>query len=124
MKPADIICKKLNTAYFAWEAKDPKFRSQTSLAKSCGVKQGQISVWLKGGATPKADNLYSLAKGMGISVFELLPSDGSLLGDILKAISDIRDEEKLSAVLDLARLLKDSSLGSSAESSEARSKKG
>lgn len=41
--------------------------SQTEFARKIGVKQGQVSEWLKGKAKPGYDNLKQMALAFGIS---------------------------------------------------------
>jgi len=41
--------------------------NQTQLATKIGVKQSQVSEWLKGKSKPGYDNLQSICKSLGIS---------------------------------------------------------
>lgn len=41
--------------------------TQSALAKLVGVKQGQVSEWLKGKSKPGYDNLKSICMALGIS---------------------------------------------------------
>lgn len=50
--------------------------TQTEFARLTGVKQGQVSEWLKGKAKPGYDNLKSICVNLGIS------------GDFILGISD------------------------------------
>jgi|SRR6478609_1119028 len=72
MKPSDFIKKKLNDLFLDYSAKGG---TQSSLAKEAGIAQGQISVWLKGGNVPSIDNLESLAKAFGVSLFDFFPAE-------------------------------------------------
>ena len=49
--------------------------NQTSLAKLIGVKQSQVSEWLKGKSKPGYDNLKSICLALNISADYLLGLD-------------------------------------------------
>ena len=49
-----------------------KSLNQTELAKKIGVKQSQISEWLKGKSKPGYDNLRALCENLDISAERLL----------------------------------------------------
>ncbi len=51
--------------------------NQTQLAKIIGVKQSQVSEWLKGKSKPGYDNLKSICINLGISADVLLGLDYS-----------------------------------------------
>ncbi len=46
--------------------------SQTKLAEIVGVKQSQVSEWLKGKSKPGYDNLQAICKSLNISGDEIL----------------------------------------------------
>ena len=46
--------------------------TQAELAKLCGVSQGSVAQWEKGGSFPKAEKLPALARALGCPVKELL----------------------------------------------------
>ena len=52
-----------------------KSLNQTELAKKIGVKQSQITEWLKGKSKPCYDNLRSICENLGISAERLLGLD-------------------------------------------------
>ncbi len=69
--------------------------TQTAFANCIGVKQSQISEWLKGKAKPGYDTLKSIADSMNISADYLLGRTDELGGAILPApSSDLSSEER------------------------------
>lgn len=52
-----------------------KSLTQTALAEKIGVKQSQVSEWLKGKSKPGYDNLHSMCENLGVSAERLLGLD-------------------------------------------------
>lgn len=52
-----------------------KSLNQTALAEKIGVKQSQVSEWIKGKSKPGYDNLRSLSENLDISAERLLGLD-------------------------------------------------
>lgn len=105
MKPSEFAQKKLLEFFSDWEKKGG---SQSSLATASGLRQGQISIWLRGGFLPNIDNLSSLAKGFSVSMSSFLPPDASdpSLGRLLELraqLDDIGKDALLLAAEDLLR---------------------
>lgn len=74
MKPSDFTKEKIKTlwaAYKATKGTQAEFALKAGLPES---KQGQISDWLKA-ERPSADAVYWFAKGFGIPVSDLFPSE-------------------------------------------------
>lgn len=65
MSTRDVFLKNLNAFFERYKTGGG---NQSTLATSAGVRQGQISVWLKGGTLPGAENLPALAKALDISI--------------------------------------------------------
>lgn len=72
MKPSEFAKKRIIELFEFWKAHGG---TQVSLAEKCGITQGQINSWLRGGFTPGIDNLHVLAKGFSVSILEFFPED-------------------------------------------------
>lgn len=90
MKPSEFARKRLNEL---WEAYKANGGTQETLAAAAGVKQPQVSMWLRSISAPTVDSLASLAKGFGVPLWSLFPPDKSLLGDALTALAKFDDHE-------------------------------
>lgn len=117
MQDADffkIKFKKLFDAYLATGTG----RSQSSFAKDAGVKQSQVSTWLRGGYLPGYDGLLALSRFFKVPVAEFfppvaeakpspkaVPSPRSVLfGDIVDTLTALQDSQ-LKQVLGFIQLL-------------------
>lgn len=105
MEAADFARKKIFDLFETWKSKGG---TQLSLAKACGINQSQVSLWLRGGFTPRVDSLYLLAKAFSVPIMEFFPPDASdaFLGRLLELRSQLDDVGKdalLIAAEDLLR---------------------
>ncbi len=50
--------------------------NQSELAKKIGLKQSQVSEWLKGKSKPGYDSLKAICLGLGVSADRLLGLEG------------------------------------------------
>lgn len=66
---------KLSFAEILQEIMIEKSLTQTALAEKIGVKQSQVSEWLKGKSNPGYDNIRSMCENLGISAERLLGLD-------------------------------------------------
>ena len=64
MKTVDAFRINFQRIFAEYESA-AKGNNQTTLAMAAGLKQGQISVWLKGGYLPTLENLRALADVLG-----------------------------------------------------------
>ncbi len=73
----DDIKKKFNLSFseILQEIMIEKSLNQTALAEKIGVKQSQVSEWLKGKSKPGYDNLRSMCENLGVSAERLLGLD-------------------------------------------------
>jgi transcriptional regulator with XRE-family HTH domain len=65
LNPSETIKENLRILFESYKKAGG---TQTTLARITGVSQGQISVWLKGGYLPGAENLATLATAFSADV--------------------------------------------------------
>lgn len=109
MKVSETITENLKILFEAYKAKGG---TQSSLAKTMEVGQGQISVWLRGGYLPGTENLPQLARIFGVKIDDLYrdPADlkrflkqeqSEVIAEITKLLEEL-DEDSLQEIKALA----------------------